>query len=61
MSNTEYIDDQEIIKTDCIQKCEYLLKELKYTFDELYPVIDNSLYNELCNYHQQLNIILSKI
>ena len=67
----EYSDDEtdekeEIAakKQECEEKCKYLLKELKelkLTFDELYPLIDLSLYNKLCNIHQQLNITVSDI
>ena len=64
----EYSDDEtdenekiEAKKQECEEKCRYLLKELKLTFDELYPLIDLSLYNKLCDIHQQLNISISDI
>ena len=48
-------------KLEYEEKCNYLLNELKLTFDELYPLIDISLYKKLCDLHQQLNINVSKI
>ena len=69
----EYSDDEtnedtnnekeEIIieKQEYKEKCGYLLNELKTIFDELYPIINISLYNKLCDLHQQLNITVSDI
>lgn len=65
----EYSDDEEENnkeelehkKAECEEKCIYLLKELKLTFDELYPMIDIPLYNKLCNLNQQLNMAVSNI
>lgn len=61
----EYVNNEkeEIIikKQEYEEKCKYLLNELKLTFDEMYPIIDISLYNKLCDLHQQLNINISDI
>lgn len=54
-------EEAENKKIECEEKCKYLLNELKLTFDELYPLIDISLYMKLCNLHQQLNITVSDI
>ena len=62
-TNEDTNNKEEIIikKQECEEKCRYLLNELKITFDELYPMIDISLYNKLCDLHQQLNITVSDI
>ncbi len=61
INNEKEKEEAENKKIECEEKCKYLLKELKLTFDELYPLIDISLYTKLCNLHQQLNITVSDI